>query len=230
VPELYDLEGDPGETHNLASERPEIVADLAPLLAEAGRRGQRAEAPLDEEAREALESLGYVTGSAPARNDRPDPKRMIQVQNLLEQAQALYSADRRDECLAVLRAALARDPRNKDVHQLFGIVHAASGRLGEAADSFLQCLELPPHQNDRIPRFELASAYIRMGRPEQAIPHLERILADGDPDAPTWHNLGMAWSQLGRRDQAELAWKRALELDPGYELTLRALGRPPPGR
>ena len=64
-PELYDPEADPGETRNLAGERPEVVAELRRRLEawNAGRPPQPAptDGPsLDEETREALRSLGYL--------------------------------------------------------------------------------------------------------------------------------------------------------------------------
>ncbi|MBW2316148.1 MAG: sulfatase [Deltaproteobacteria bacterium] len=58
--ELYDLGTDPGETRNLASERPEARRRLGALL-ERDTPGLEpgAAAPLDEETREQLRSLGY---------------------------------------------------------------------------------------------------------------------------------------------------------------------------
>lgn len=58
--ELYDLAADPGETHNLASKRTEDRRRLGALLdGETPSRGRNAAAPLDDEMREQLRSLGY---------------------------------------------------------------------------------------------------------------------------------------------------------------------------
>lgn len=61
--ELYDLESDPQETHNLASERGEVVAklrlELDRWLLERPRPDLPSE-PIDPEARRRLEALGYV--------------------------------------------------------------------------------------------------------------------------------------------------------------------------
>ncbi len=61
--ELYDLENDPGETHNLAEARPEKVRELEALLREL-RKGkkpfQRAAAKIDADTEEALRALGYI--------------------------------------------------------------------------------------------------------------------------------------------------------------------------
>lgn len=62
---LYDLAGDPGESRDVAAERPEVVARLAGNLThwKAERPLRRDDAPLTPERaaeREALRSLGYV--------------------------------------------------------------------------------------------------------------------------------------------------------------------------
>jgi arylsulfatase A-like enzyme/Tfp pilus assembly protein PilF len=227
-PELYRLDVDPGETRNVAAEHPERAALMAGWIREIASRGRSAAAaPLEGGSREALESLGYVTRQAAPRPDSPDPKRMIGVQRLLETAQGMISAGRWEEALQPLRSALARDPRNKDLHQTMGLVQGALGRHPEAADSFLMCLELPPHVNDRIPRFELARSYLQMGRPARAVSELEILLAQFPDDAASWYNLGVARDRQGDRRGAEEAWERALEAEPGNELALEALGREP---
>lgn len=64
--ELYDLAADPGEEHDLAAERPELVAELSHWLdawaaarPAAGGTGPAGE-KLDEETRRALRALGYL--------------------------------------------------------------------------------------------------------------------------------------------------------------------------
>lgn len=66
-PRLYDLSSDPGETHDLAIEKPEIVAQLSALFdSHRGRRSAAAAvprlpgAPVDSETQRKLRALGYV--------------------------------------------------------------------------------------------------------------------------------------------------------------------------
>jgi len=63
--ELYDLQEDPGETRNLAGERPEVAADLRARLARWIEAGGSGPAPpeavrIDPEAERQLRSLGYI--------------------------------------------------------------------------------------------------------------------------------------------------------------------------
>jgi tetratricopeptide (TPR) repeat protein len=189
-----------------------------------------AEAPrvdLDAESKEALESLGYTASllEPPSSESLPDPKRMMPILPLLDRSNGLLAAGRWQEALAPLRAALARDPRNKEIHQMLGTAFARLGRHPEAIDSFLQCLELPPHDNDRVYRFELAVSYLELGRMDEAIPHLEKILDEDPKDPVTWYNLGVARDRRGNRAGARQAWEMALKADSTYVLAHQALGR-----
>jgi arylsulfatase A-like enzyme len=61
--ELYDLEGDPGETTDLAAGRPEELARFRAAAAEIDRTregGARSRIELDEQLREELKALGYL--------------------------------------------------------------------------------------------------------------------------------------------------------------------------
>jgi arylsulfatase A-like enzyme/predicted negative regulator of RcsB-dependent stress response len=224
-PELYDLFRDPGETENLADEFPERAERLAETLRDISSRERVSESiELDPAAREALESLGYATTRSEASEARPDPKRMVGVLRLMETAQVLMAEGRWDEALTPLRSLVGRDPRNKGAYQMLGVVHARAGRDPQAADSFLRCLELSPHANDRIPRFELASTYLRMGKNAEAIIHLKKVLDDDPNDADVWYNLGVAQSRRGDAASARSAWEKALGADPAHTLASQALG------
>lgn len=232
-PELYDLEADPGEQHNEATAQATIASALAGDLAPLGRDAEEASPDaLDPEARAALAALGYLSSRGSVRGDAPDPKRMLAVEGFMARAQSLMSAGQWDAAAATLSQAVARDPRNKEVYQMYGQIHAGAGRDGMAVDSYRKALSLPPHRTDRVIRFELASAYLRLGKPSEAVAPLESILEEDPADAPTWHNLGVAREGLGQQDRAREAWQRALRIDPGFDLPRRALERtaqPSPG-
>jgi hypothetical protein len=82
MPELYDLAADPSESRNLAVDARDRMAVLGNVL-----RGYNT-APPQRPGREAadvaatLRSLGYITGSAPARTsytEADDPKRLVDI-------------------------------------------------------------------------------------------------------------------------------------------------------
>lgn len=226
-PELFDMEADCGEKVNLASSHADIVRDLQAkvrTLVSADTEAPRVD--LDAQSKQALESLGYTasTKESSGSEDLPDPKRMMAILPLLDRAHGLLAAGRWQEALGPLRAAVARDPRNKEVHQMLGTAFARLGRHPEAIDSYLKCLDLPPHENDRIYRFELAVSYLELGRIEEAIPHLEKILDEDPKDPATWYNLGVARDRRGNAIGARRAWEMALKADSTYMLARQALG------
>lgn len=231
-PELYHLPSDPGERDNVAARHPERAAELAELLErETSRPAAAAERlPLDEEARAALEALGYVTVDAleglphddlPA-DGLPDPKAMAKVLSNLERAQAALAAGEPETALGLLRDAVSRDPRNKELHHLMGLAHAAAGRDDWAVDSFRRALDLPPHRNDRAPRFELASAWLRLGEPARAEAELRTLLAGSPRDGTAWYHLGLALEALGRPEEAREAWEAAVAREPELEAAVKA--------
>ena len=71
------------------------------------------------EATAALRSLGYVSGSAPAKaiyTEADDPKRLVQIDNDLHTATELIKNGRRDEAIAMLQSVIARRPDTADAY------------------------------------------------------------------------------------------------------------------
>jgi Flp pilus assembly protein TadD len=200
-----------------------LAATLAELSVETAAPSRLA---LDEESRRAIESLGYVAGDEePARGDLPDPKAMQRVTRSLMEGLVAMSAQQWDVAHRALRAAISWDPRNKEAHKSLGVLFAATGRDREAVDAFLHSLSLPPHRDDCIARFELASAYLRLGEWGEAERHLKILVADDPLDPAIWSNLGVARFEGGDRDGAREAWGRALAIDPEHEPSRDAMRR-----
>ena len=230
-PELYDLDADPRERSNLAAKNPEIVGRLrAEWKAIAASETNAPRVKLNEQAKDALESLGYTTShqdtASPASN--VDPKRMIGLLPMFTDAYRLLAAGQWEDALIVLRAGLAKDPRNKEIYKLMGMAHARMGRHREALDAHLQSLALPPHDHDRMIRMELVGSYLQLGRDQDAIVQLEKILAEDPNDPPTWVNLGALYERQGNLAAARRAWESALEADSTYALAREALARTSP--
>ncbi|MDJ0787734.1 MAG: sulfatase, partial [Myxococcota bacterium] len=107
--ELYDLSTDPGETRNLADERPELVARLE---AEIDTRIESGGDPtptrnIDEEERQRLVALGYLLpeeGSEPAGSwlEGPDPTENVDAIHRVTEAGNLLEQGRWNDALAVL--------------------------------------------------------------------------------------------------------------------------------
>lgn len=165
--ELYDLEGDPGERENLASERPERTAELATELDRRIGEAPRRETPkvLDRAAEERLRSLGYLGsgGRRPEGAPRPDPKEVIGVHEDLQRVGVLLQTRRFPEAIRELRSVLARDPGNPTALQDLARALAETGRLDDAVAALERALSLDPSS----PTLHLALADLEARRGEE---------------------------------------------------------------
>jgi choline-sulfatase len=112
--ELYDLGKDPAEATNLARTN---AAEVTTLRTELTRLRSRYTAAKPQQPapdkREALRSLGYLSGNNVASTNAPDPKDRIAEYQLFEKALDDYYANRIEAAIANLRRVIAKDPANK---------------------------------------------------------------------------------------------------------------------
>ncbi len=134
-PELFDIDRDAGEDHNVAAAQPSVAsgfAGRASRYADAGLPG--ASAP-DPQAAERLRALGYSSGSRQDDNGRrPDPKdrrelaaRIAQVTSGELSGAALVSA---------LEGIVRDDPRNGQAHLRLGFARLQAGDCARAEPEF----------------------------------------------------------------------------------------------
>jgi choline-sulfatase len=149
-PEVYDLERDPGETRNLAGERPQVVvsarAELDGMLA-----GTSIQSPsqVSKDDIQRLQALGYVGTQASIAPDRPgeslpDPKDKAKVLEAYRRAIALSAEKRYDESVVLLRQVLDDSPSMKDAWIQLGVELVRAGRNEEALGAFKRLIEVDP--------------------------------------------------------------------------------------
>lgn len=162
-PEIYDLERDPGETRNLASERPQVVAsaraELDRMLA-----GSTIHSPgqVSQEDLQRLQALGYVGSQASVAPDKPgdalpDPKDKAKVLEDYRRAIELSANRRYDESIDLLRRVVADSPSMKDGWIQMGVELVRAGRHVEAVDAFRHLIEVDP--SDANSFISIAGAY-----------------------------------------------------------------------
>jgi tetratricopeptide (TPR) repeat protein len=230
-PELYDLDRDPGEQHNLAARNPERVAALRRDLGRwnppsaAFAHAQTAQVDPDVAAR--LRALGYTASQAPraARsvygvND--DPKHLLALDRQYEQALTLTGERRYDEAAALLRMAIAARPDFIVAYTNLASVLIESGRpreavsvLEEAASHGIATVEI---------RARLGAAYLASGEPGRASAVLQPLATAGEGGLEVVNTLGIALSQLGHRDDARRLFDQVLQRSPRSATTWNNLG------
>jgi len=201
VEELYDLERDPRELHNIVRDKPAVAQALRETVETIRSRFRPSpEAPgqagggLSPEAVEKLRSLGYVSVSSAKSvpEDDPqasDPKHEIDAYNTMLRAMTLAESAKYQEANHVLETLKARHP------QLY-----------------------------MVPLLEGDNCYA-MGKARDAVTHYRRALELNPGSGQAAAGLGAAAYQAGETDEAAKAYELALQLNPNDFMTRLALAR-----
>jgi tetratricopeptide (TPR) repeat protein len=116
--------------------------------------------------------------------------------------------------LSSLRQAVEIEPQNPLYHNAVGAVLLNVGRFPDAQAEFQKAVELDPTYSDAF--HNLGSAFAEQGKWEEAIGAYRKALAQTIYASPenTYNNLGYAYWALDRRQEAEEAFRAALQLEP----------------
>jgi choline-sulfatase len=198
--EVYDVIADAAEANNLGA-----GANLPTALRKAlddypvpSPEAARAPENLTEEARRNLASLGYVSGSAPpvVRKDAPRPGDMVGLFDVLEKASALFVEEQYEQVIPLLDKILAADPYNLDAVLRLATAHSSLGHDAKALEAFRKAAAIAPRSPDV--RTYLALHYARGKDWQQAVPMLERIVAETPERLPAVEALAVVRERQGR--------------------------------
>ena len=196
-PELYDLQRDPGELHNLATTNASLAGSLRERLQEVEQRyaGRAPSAPAqaDPETVERLRSLGYVSfeSSAATQNDprRADPKDKIETLHRI-----LHASDLR---------RMAKYPEAEDL--LAGL---------EETEPALYVVP-----------FERGENFLAWAKPQQSLPEFGKALSLNPTFDQALLGLGRAHFLLGQDKPAAETLELALRMNPRNFLARLALAK-----
>jgi arylsulfatase A-like enzyme/Flp pilus assembly protein TadD len=232
LPELYDLDADPGETENLAPARPAMVKEMAARLEEIERegaiedRGDENRLAVDEETRRRLQTLGYVTapGAAPKRSygEDDDPKRLVRLSDRLDDAMAAQLAGRSEDAIRLLQSILAERPSTAKAYDDLSYVLREAGRLEEAIAALETSVERGAATIAMRARLGL---YLQeAGKATASIERLQAVLEEDPGYAEAYNYLGLAYAREGRTDEAVETFRKLIDLDPSYASAYSNLG------
>ena len=140
-----------------------------------------------------------------------------------DRAVALGDLGQRAAALEDYARAIQRKPDDAWIYVGQGDVLAASGDLVHALESYGKALTLRPDLND--PRAKRAVVLLRLDRPAEALPELDRVIAASPSKAHLWQARGEARFQLAQYADAASDLGRALDLAPQDKDIRRALAR-----
>jgi tetratricopeptide (TPR) repeat protein len=216
VPELYDLARDPDEERNLYATERSRARDLMALLpAESAWPPSRGAASAEERA--ALRSLGYLAGSAGAKERYTaddDPKNLVHLDQQIHRVIDLYHRGRLEEAAAVAREVVRDRPDMTVAHEYLAQVLLERGRDAEAL-AVLEAARRLGAESAGLRR-QLALLLAASGRAPEAVEIL-RPLATAEAlrdDPETLNTLGVVLSEAGRQEEARTTLERVFERDP----------------
>ena len=229
IPELYDLQADPGENTNLAAEQPDRTAELAARLEElkdALRQSSHAQQKLQDAIRRAVEwQSDGATSDVPVASDPqalPDVKDKLYLFDMQREALRLLEDEQPEAAERVVRDVVTVDPHFVQAWLVLGQCLVPLGQTEEAIDCFQRVLRFDPQNVDAMLR--LASVQSRTLRIEDSIATYQAATA-ADPRSPVApHFLGMLYLQNGDELNAELQFSEALRRDPTYDPAICSQG------
>ena len=198
-PELYDLIGDPGETHDLAASDRRTTAALREKLHTIPSTIKPLQAIDPEEAKK-LAALGYVGTPRNRSGPLPNPRDEIgQIQNIKA---AFHLADERrdDEAIPAFRALLAQNPHLQDVWSKLGEVLVDTGQYKEAIQTYKSAIAQSETFSPDL-ALGLGFAYLKAGNAKETIPHAELAMTTNPREANEL--LSRAYIELRQFPQAE---------------------------
>lgn len=225
-PELYDLEADPGELHDLAEERPALATgmrdELEGLLDSLSVTGVSSTEAVDPEVRRRLESLGYLQATAATagqviverlRSDGVAPRERVGDINDVSAAKHLLFAGRSADALPYTRKLLRHVPDNPFYVELCATALLGSGHLEEAWEVAGRLASDGSLSEPLM--LGLTGAEFELGDRRAALVALQRYL-DVQPSAQGAWRLASFHKRLGEPEQARDALEKALELNPEF--------------
>jgi arylsulfatase A-like enzyme/Tfp pilus assembly protein PilF len=231
-PELYDLVQDPGEVHNLFTEKKavaeEMRAKLARMIRDYSAGKELAEKTgLDPALMERLKALGYAGfsgGSDPtiSSRDLPDPKDRIVTYELISDAIADSQHGRYQESIDKLKSVVKTEPNSVPAHYMQGLDYYRLKRFAEAVDELQKAVQLSPDY--ALAFFNLGMAQAHAGQMDAAIGTLQRTLQLDATNFEAAFNLGVAFLQKKQLEPAAEAFRQSVTINPEFARGHRALG------
>lgn len=227
IPELYDLQSDPGETRNLAASRTADLDRLRVLLVrERGPERGMTRVTEDPAAVERLRALGYVTGSSLASKTRyteaDDPKRLIDLEAREAEVLGRFQAGDLEGALALCRENIRRRPDMTLAHLHLAYLERARGRLDEAVAAARTAVSLRPGDPETLSL--LATYLTEAGRADEALAVLGPATGGAPPTIEILTARGMALAARGRPAEALVVFEEARKFDASNPMVLVNIG------
>lgn len=222
VAELYDLQADPGEQRNQAAQDTARATVLRNTLATFDTALPGAPGRESAAVSEQLRALGYTSGTGTTKTtftENDDPKRLIDLDNALHQANELFVSGRPEEAIRQFEAVIAKRPDLVDAYRYMAYAYWQLGQPAAAIKTLETAVTLHVADQDVLTRLGVFLA--ETGQAAKAIALLDKTAGD-DPEA--LNSLGIAYGQAGRVNDALATFQRVLTIDDTNGVALQNIG------
>ncbi|PYX56382.1 MAG: hypothetical protein DMG76_14950 [Acidobacteria bacterium] len=230
-PELYDLDADSEEKHNLAPQQSATIAVLKDRLQAVLHNHPYGPAPdnnsrLSPDALDKLRALGYVAYHSPVPagallSGLADPKSKLEEFNSVLEAEDALQRHNDDQADALLRKVQEQDPNIYVIPFLLGETAVRHEKWAEAADQLQRCLKLNPNFDNAMTG--LARALAKLGHADEAKSWLQKAVSINPQNYRAWYETGLL--DAGSNPAAALsAYQKAVTVQPNFYPGQRELG------
>ena len=223
IVELYDLAADPKEATNIVQARSDRARVMAETLKQFNVAPPVRARQETADTIERLRSLGYIGGGTAAVREKyteaDDPKRLVEIEQLLTRGNDAVRAGRNDEAVDIYRTIIAKRADTEDAYRKLALVYWRTNRPRLAIDTLEAALRNGVTQPEV--RIRLAQYLAESGDPAKAIALLEK---DGGQDPDALLALGNAFTVAGRNADAVRTYLRLLQIDPDNALAYENMG------
>jgi arylsulfatase A-like enzyme/tetratricopeptide (TPR) repeat protein len=223
-PELYDLEADPGELHNLAKKHPDEIdrmrSTLAAFIAD-HTVGTSTTQEMDAEVIHRLQSLGYLSGNSDGGTSISEelqdggisPAERVGDLNDMSAAKQLLFKGQYSVALPFTRKLVASSPDSPTYKELHATALAYTGHLAEAWRVLEELLATGSPTESLV--LSLAAKRFESGEHEQVVRFLERYSETVSSKQVYWL-LAAFYGRMQQPDEKVAALERALAADSTF--------------
>jgi tetratricopeptide (TPR) repeat protein len=145
---------------------------------------------------------------------------------LVQLGNAYYASGEISVAISSFKILVEKLPANKDLRYAYGVVLLKGRQFPAAVEQLTQAVKMDDKNMDAV--YNLAAAYINWGNDlredaikkesddkgyldkfQNAIPYLEQYLTVKPNETRVWLSLGQVYANLGKKDKAEEAFKKA---------------------
>ena len=129
-----------------------------------------------------------------------------------------------EEAVTLYKQSIDAHP-TAEAYTFLGWTYSFMGKLDDAIEECHRAIAVDPDFGN--PYNDIGAYLIEKGEPDEAIPWFEKAMQAKRYESPAFPhlNLGRVYERKGEWSRAIDCYKRALALNPAYDLAKRSLGR-----